>query len=113
MNAPASPANGFPWRTLVRGMLALVFVVALVCTPLAFLLAFPHCTGARMTNCGIAPALLLYGSLLSSGIALIVGALLLLLWQAEPMSDGWQLTCKLLTAASAIYLLCCTVMMNQ
>jgi hypothetical protein len=112
MSVPTSPTDGFPWRTIARGILGLVFVVAFVCVPVAFALAYPHCTGARMTNCGMGPALLLYGSLLASGVALIVGALLLLLWQSQPMSGGLQLTCKLLTSASAIYLLAILVMVN-
>jgi len=113
MSAPSSPAKGFPWRTTVRGLLGLVFVVALVAAPVAFALAYPHCTGAWLTNCGLGPAVLLYASMLASGIALIVGALLLLLWQAEPMSRGLLLACKLLTGASAVYLLACLVVANK
>jgi hypothetical protein len=104
--------DGMPWRRIVRGMLGLVFVLALLCTPLAFALAYPHCAGARMTNCGIGPALLLFGSLLSSGIALVVGALLLLLWQAQPMTRGVQIACKLFTGVAALFLLGCLVILN-
>jgi hypothetical protein len=93
-------------------MLGLVFVAALVCTPLAFAYAYPHCSGARMVNCGWGPALVLFGSMLSSGLALVVGALLLLLWQAQPMSRGVQMTCKLLTGASAVYLFGSLVILN-
>ena len=81
-------------------------------TVLAFAYAYPHCRGTHMTNCGIGPALALFASLVSSGAALVIGALLLLLWQASPMSLEAQRTCKLFTGASAIYLIGCLVILN-
>lgn len=81
-------------------------------TVLAFAYAYPHCRGTHMTNCGIGPALALFASLVSSGAALVIGALLLLLWQASPMSLAAQRTCKLFTGASAIYLIGCLVILN-
>lgn len=105
-------AGGLPWKTLVRGLLGLLFVAAMIFTVVAFAYAYPYCRGPRMTNCGIGPALALFASLVSSGAALVIGVLLLLLWQASPMSLALQRTCQLFTGASAIYLIGCLVIVN-
>ena len=105
-------AGGPPWKTLVRGLLGLLFAAAIVFTVVAFAYAYPYCRGPHMTNCGIGPALALFASLVSSGAALVIGVLLLLLWQASPMSLALQRTCKLFTGASAIYLIGCLVIVN-
>ena len=109
--APAS-ANGLPWRTIVRSLLGLLFVAAIVFTVVAFAYAYPYCKGPHLTGCGIGPAVALFTSLVSSGAALVIGVLLLLLWQASPMSLALQRTCKLFTGASAIYLIGCLVIVN-
>lgn len=93
-------------------MLGLLFTASLLFTPLAFAYAYVHCTGFRMLNCGLGPALVLFSSLLSSGLALIMGALLLLLWQSAPMSRPLQRSCQILTGASTIYLLGCLVILT-